>query len=414
MDDSSCLAWSDVDTVETISLSSLNINSGVDIPEQANQIEDTHEIYLPPELMEKIVGYFDGKSLLKFKQLSKTCDDIANNALRYNKLWKKFCLEEMPRKYLIDLFTKQCDKNIPFDSLLEIHYEMAYKKWLQWQDPVFKLIYIGQHNFLGLNGVVKIVCHELDVMIVFPNFMYSFTLTKNQISGKYYVLSGYSENCKPDELVVLNPRPVMNQESRDNDVFITCHERHSNLCPLHDTVFEVHDGNMREHYTGKLVDVDMNAYTNICCWVRETWYEWHSNIDSNVIMGHLCPHLSFILFTSVIHGLIISRNQINSILIHGIYKDTCIISHSWLKKKYSGTSAIFLYTNILFVGTLNGFLLAYRLHCMDDLINLKDKNLLLETKLDMGQINMFDIVDFDDVRVLVVASTNSVLWIKIN
>lgn len=365
--------------------------------------------------MEKIVCYFDGQTLLKFKQISKTCVDIANNALRYNKLWKKFCLGEIPKKYLIDLFTKQCDKKIPFESLLEIHYEKAYKKWVQWQNPVFKLTYIGQHNFLGLNGVVKLVCHELDVMIVFPNFMYSFTITKNQISGKYYVISGYTEDCKTDELVVLNPRPVMRHaESRANDVFITCHEKHSNMCPLHDSVFEIHDGNMREHYTGRLVDVDMNLYTNVCCWVRETWYEWHSNIDSNVIMGHLCPHLSFILFTSVVHGLIISRNQTNSILIHGIFKDTCIIAHSWLKKKYSGASAIYMYTNILFVGTLNGYLLAYRLHCMDDLIHLKDKNILIEAKLNMGQINMFDIIDFDDVKVLVVASTNSVLWIKID
>ncbi|XP_001944728.1 uncharacterized protein LOC100160165 [Acyrthosiphon pisum] len=407
MDDSSILAWTDVDTVETISLSSLDIDSCVDTPDQVNQI------CLPPELLEKIVCYFDGKTLLKFKQLSKTCNDIANNALRYNKLWKKYCLGEIPKKYLIDMFTKQCDKNIPFESLLESHYEAAYKKWIQWQNPVFKLTCIGQHNFLGLNGVVKIVCHELDVMIVFPNFMYSFTVTKNQISGKYYVLSGYSENCKPGELVVLNPRPVINRESRANDVFITCHEKHSNLCPLHDSVYDRHDGNMRDNFIGKLVDVDMNAYTNVCCWVRETWYEWHSNIDSNVIMGHLCPHLSFILFTSVIHGLIISRNQINSILIHGIFKDTCIISHSWLKDKYSGTSAIYMYTNILFVGTLNGFLLAYRLRCMDDLINLKDRNMLLEIKLDIGQIIMFDIIDFDDVKVLVVAATNSVLWFKI-
>jgi len=363
--------------------------------------------------MEKIVCYFDGKTLLKFKQLSKTCDDIANNALRYNKLWKKFCLEEIPNKYLIDLFTKQCDKKVPFELLSEIHYETAYKKWVEWQNPVFKLTYIGQHDFLGLNGVTKIICHELDVMIVFPNFMYLFSLTKNQISGEYFVVSGYSENCKSNAQVVLNPRPVRNQETGVDNIFITCRVKHSNFCPLH-LVNEIHDGNRREHYTGNLVDVDMNVYTNVCCWVRETWYEWHSNIESNVIKGHLCPHLSFLLFTSVVHGLIISRNQTNSILIHGIYKNTCIIAHSWLKKKYSGASAIYLYTNILFVGTLNGFLLAYRLHCMDDLINLKDKNMLLEENLNIGQINMLNVTDFDDVKVLSVASTNSVLWIKIN
>lgn len=386
----------------------------VDSPKQVNQKENIHKVCLPPELMEKIVCYFDGKTLLKFKQLSKTCDDIANNALRYNKLWKKFCLKEIPKKYLIDLFTKQCDKTVPFELLKDIHYETAYKKWVEWQNPIFKFTYIGQHDFLGLNGVIKIICHELDVLIVFSNFMYSFSVIKSQSSGKHYVVSSYSKCCKSDALVVLNPRPEINEETGEDNIFITCREKHSNLCPLHSTVNEIHDGIIREHYTGKLVDVDMNFYTNICCWVRETWYEWHSNIDSNVIKGHLCPHLSFLLFTSVIHGLIISRNQINSILIHGIYKDTCIISNSWLKKKYLGASAIYLYTNILFIGTLTGFLLGYRLHCMDDLITLKDKNMLFETKLDIGQINMFDIIDYEDVKTLVVASTKSVLWIKIH
>jgi hypothetical protein len=415
MDVSSCRAWSDVDTVDTISLSSLDINSCVGIPKRDNQTKKLHDVYLPPELMEKIVCYFDGETLLKFKQLSKTCAKIANNALRYNKLWKTICHHEIPKKYLIDLFTKQCDKNVPFDLLSTAHYETAYKKWLQWQNPDFKITYLGQHDFLGLNGVVKIICHNLDVMVVFTNLMSTFTITKNTISGEYYVLSGYSRMCKLNTLEVLNPRPeIIDQETEEDDIFISCRENLSNFCPLHNAVNEIHDGIIREHYTGRLVDVDMNVYTNVCCWVRETWYEWHSNNNSKAIKGHLCPHLSILLFTSVIHGLIISRNQVNSILIHEIYKNSCIMAPEWLKNKYSGASAVYMYTNILFVGTLNGYLLAYRLHCMDDLINLKDKNLLLEVKLNIGQINMFDIVDFDDIKAIVVASTKSVLWIKIN
>jgi len=313
------------------------------------------------------------------------------------------------------LFTKQCDKNVPFDLLSTAHYETAYKKWLQWQNPDFKITYLGQHDFLGLNGVVKIICHNLDVMVVFTHLMSTFTITKNTISGEYYVLSGYSRMCKLNTLEVLNPRPeIIDQETEEDDIFISCRENLSNFCPLHNAVNEIHDGIIREHYTGRLVDVDMNVYTNVCCWVRETWYEWHSNNNSKAIKGHLCPHLSILLFTSVIHGLIISRNQVNSILIHEIYKNSCIMAPEWLKNKYSGASAVYMYTNILFVGTLNGYLLAYRLHCMDDLINLKDKNLLLEVKLNIGQINMFDIVDFDDIKAIVVASTKSVLWIKIN
>jgi len=386
----------------------------VDIPKQVNQRENAHEVYLPPEVLEKIVCYFDAETLVKFKRLSKTCNDIATNALRFNKLWKKICYQEIPKKYLIDLFTKQLDTSIPFDLLSDIHYETAYKNWLEWQNPNFKLSQIAQHNFLGLNGVVKIICHKLDVMIVFSNFMYLFSLTKNKNTGNYDLRNTNIEDCKLNTLVVLNPRPETNQETGEDNIFIDCHENRSNACPLHNRVKVVHDGIRRKHYTGILVDVDMSVYTNVCCWVRETWYEWHSNTNSNVIKGHLCPHLSYLLFTSVVHGLIISRNQINSILIHGIYKNSCIMVSSWLKKKYSGASAIYLYTNILFVGTLNGYLLAYRLHCMDDLINLKDKNILLEVKLDIDLITMFDIIDFEDLKALVVASATNVLWIKMN
>ncbi|XP_022177714.1 uncharacterized protein LOC111038790 [Myzus persicae] len=414
MDSSICPAWSDMDSVDAISLSSLNINPRADISKQVNETENVREVYLPPEVLEKIVCYFDGETLVKFKRLSKTCHDITTNALRFNKLWKKICYQEIPKKYLIDLLTKQFDSNIPFDLLTDVHYEMAYKKWLEWQNPNFKISRIAQHNFLGLNGVDKIICHKLDVMIVFSNFMYMFSLTKNQNTGDYDLRTANIEDCKLNTIVVLNPRPTTNQETGEDNTFIECREEHSNVCPLHNTVKVVHDGIRREHYTGKLVDVDMCAYTNVCCWVRETWYEWHSNTNSKAIKGHLCPHLSYLLFTSVVHGLIISRNQVNSILIHGIYKNSCIMASSWLKKKYSGASAIYLYTNILFVGTLNGFLLAYRLHCMDDLINLKDENILLEVKLDIGQITMFDIIDFEDLKALVVASVSTVLWIKIN
>ncbi|XP_026817895.1 uncharacterized protein LOC113556882 [Rhopalosiphum maidis] len=416
MSNSKCpRAWSDMEMVETISLSSLNINPRVNNPEQVNQIENNNEVYLPPELMEKIVCHFDGKTLLKYKQLSKTCNDIANNALRYNKIWRKICLEELPKKYLIDLITKEVPTYIPLDSIPEVHYERVYKNWLEWQNPIFKISKIGQHHFLGLDGVVKIICHKLDVMVIFSNFMYLFSLTKNQKTGSYVLRNSNSEICKHNAIVVLNPRPQTNQETGEDNFYINCRLKHANLCPLHNTVNLVHDGNRREHYTGKLVDVDMNAYTNVCCWIRETWYEWHSHGEpKNTINGHLCPHLSYLLYASVIHGLIISRNRTNSILIHGIFKDSCIMVDSWLNTKYSGATSAYMHTNILFIGTLNGYLLAYRMHSMDDLIKLKDTNMLLEIKMDIGQIIMLDIMDFEDVKAIIVASTSSVLWLKIN
>ncbi|XP_025203255.1 uncharacterized protein LOC112600282 [Melanaphis sacchari] len=408
-------AWSDVETVDTISLSSLSINSCVNNPEQVNQVENNNPVYLPPELMEKIICYLDGRTLLKFKELSNTCNDITNNALRYNKIWRRICMEELPQKYLIDLVTKQVPKYIPLNLISEFHYEHIYKNWLEWQTPVFKLSKIGQHHFLGLDGVVKIICHKHDVMIVFSNFMYLFSLTKDQMTGSYFIRNSDSELCKHNSIVVLNPRPQTNEDTGEDNVFIDCDIKYSNVCPLHNTVRKIHDGNRREHYTGKLIDVYMNLYTNICCWVRETWYEWHSHSEpKNVINGHLCPHLSYLLYTSIIHGLIISRNRTNSILIHGIFKDSCIMVNPWLKTKYSGATAVYMHTNILFIGTLNGYLLAYRLHSMDDLINLKDKNMMFEMKMDIGQIIMLDIMDFEDVKAIIVASTLSVVWIKID
>jgi len=363
--------------------------------------------------MEKIVCYFDGQTLLNFKLLSKTCNDIAYNAIRYNKLWKKFCLEEIPKKYFIDLLTKQFVTKVPLDSLSDIQYERIYKCWLQWQKPVFNVSRIGQHHFLGLDGVINIICHKFDVMVIFSNFMYLFSIKKNENTKNYVLRNTNSEICKTNALVALNPKPQRDPNTGTDNFYINCRQKNTNICPLHNRVNVIHDGTRREHYTGTLVDVDMNVHANVCCWVRETWYEWHSN-DSSFINGHLCPHLSYILFTSVVHGLIISRNQTNSILIHGIFKDSCFIVPSWLKNKYAGPTAVYLYTNILFVGTQNGYLLAYRLQCMDDLTNLKEKNLLLEVRLDIGGIIMLDIMDFEDLKAIIVASTTSVLWIKIN
>jgi len=387
----------------------------VDIPKQFKQKENVDEFFLPPELMEKIVCYFDCDTLLKFKQLSKTSNDIANNALLYNKQWKKICHLEIPKVYLIDLFTKQLDNKIPFDLISNNHYETAYKNWHEWQSPVFKLSTIGKHDFLDRNGIVKIICHKRNTMIVFKNCMFLFSITKNQNTGDYVLINIDMENCEANTLIVLNPRPETNQETGEDNTFIACQEHHSNVCPLHNnTVKGAHDGKIREEFNRCLVDVDMNFYTNTCCWVRKGWYEWHSDNDSKIDKSHSCYHLGYIFFTSVVHGVIISRDQINSVVIHGIRKNLCIMVHSWLKQKYAGASAVYLYTNILFIGTVNGFLLAYRLHSIDDLINLKDKNLLFEEQLEMGLLTMFDIMDFEDVKAIVVSSSNTVLWIKIN
>ncbi|KAL5239080.1 hypothetical protein ACI65C_006490 [Semiaphis heraclei] len=437
MDESICPAWSDDVEPEKMAISSLKIISGFipvkfftsrfgtsrftppsrilhssdDIPKRVKQEENVYEFFLPPEVMEKIVCYFDCDTLIKFKHLSNASNEIANNALLYNKQWKKICHLEIPKKYLIDLFTKQLDNKIPFDLLSNNHYETAYKNWHQWQSPVFKLSFIKQYNFLGVFGKVKIICHKRNTMVVFTNFMFLFSITKNQNTGDYDLKNIDMENCESNGLLVLNPRPETNPETGEDNIFIYCNENHSNVCPLHNTM---HDGKNREECTENLIDVDMNFYTNTCCWVQNGYYEWHSDIDSKINKSHSCPHLIVHFVTSVVHGLIISRYEHNSIVIHGIRKNLCIGVNPWLKKKHAGASAIYLYINILFIGTMNGFLLAYRLNSMDDLINLKDKNILFEEQLQIGPITTFDIMDFEDVKAIVVSSITSVFWYKIN
>lgn len=372
-----------------------------------------NELYLPTELIEKIVYYFDGITLLKFKLLSEKCNAIVQNVFRYHKLWKKICLEEITKKYFFDLLNKKLHAHVSLNSLSEIEYEQLYKNWLQWQCSSFKATLIGEYHFLGQDAINKIICYKFDVMVVFKNCIYLLSLLKNKKKTDAYFIKVDTLSDLHDSftLVMLNPRHRINDENEES-VYVTCHQKSKNVCPLHGTIDKVYHGNSMSHYTGNLIDVDANIYINTCCWVRETWYEWYSN-NTNVITGHKCKHLSCTMFISVIYGVIIGRLN-SSIVIHGIYNKLCTIVDSWLIPKYTKATAIYIYTNILFIGTQNSYLLAYRIKCWDDLINLKEKNKLLEKKLAIGQIMKLDIMDFESIRVIVVASISSVLWIKFN
>lgn len=364
--------------------------------------------------MEKIVYYLDGITLLKFKLLSKTCNDIVKNVLRYNDIWKKICLTEIPNKYLIDLLNKQFNRYISFDSLSEIQYERLYKCWIRWQRSVFNVTCIGEQNFLCLEEIKQVICCKLDVLVVFSNHMCQFSLIKNENkSGNYIIKENKSEIRKPLTLAMLNPKPQTNNDSEEHDLFIYCHQNNSNICPLHNTVDKIHDGNMKGYNIDKLIDVDTNIYINECCWVRETWYEWHSNIKSN-ITGHHCQKLNRTMFTSIIHGVIIGQIHRNSIVFHNVYKNLCITVHSWLYHKYIEATAVYIYANILFIGTQNGYLLAYRLHCWNNLMNLKKEDMLLEARLNIGQIIRLDIMDINNIQAIIVATTASIFWIKLN
>lgn len=378
-------------------------------------METNNTFYLPPEIMEKIICNFDGNTLLKFKSLSSVCTDIANNAMLYNNLWKKICLKEIPKNYFIELLNKHFNTFIPYGSLSEIQYEGLYKHWEQWQNPAFKTTRIGQQDFLGFDKINKIICHKFDVMVIFTKSIYTFTLIKDEkkMENDYVIKENKSELSQPHTFVMLNPRPQTIREGEELNFYITCCLKRLNLCPLHNMVNKIHDGNTRGHYIGKLIDVDTNVYVNACCWVRETWFEWHSHFNTNIINGHHCQKLSNTMYTSVVHGIIIGRINTNNIIVHNIYKDLCLTLNSWMHYKYIGATAVYIYLNILFIGTQNGYLLAYRLHSWDDLINLKEKNILLESKLDIGPIVKLDIMDCENIRAIIVASSSNVLWIKV-
>ncbi|VVC32802.1 F-box domain [Cinara cedri] len=413
LNSNSLLVWSDVDDMQTIYLSSLIINSCEETNNETNQIEVDHSMKIPPELMEKIVCYLDGITLLKFKLLSKTCYDIVKNALKYNKLWRQICLNEIPNKYFIDLLNRQFNKYIPLDSLSEIQYERLYKHWLQWQKSVLNTTLIGEQNFLCLEEIKQIICYKCNILIIFLNHTCLFSLIKKEnTTDDYIIKENQSVSRNLLKLFKLNPQPQTNKNGEELDPFISYHQDNVNACPLHNTVHTIHIRNVRDVYTGKLIDVDANIYTNLCCWVRESWYEWHSNIKSN-INGHCCHQLSRTLFTSVVHGVIIGRIHRNSIIFHNMFKDLCMTVHLWLDHKYIAATAVYIYTNILFIGTQNGYLLAFRLKCWDDLINLKKENMLLETRLNIGQIVRLNIIDFKNIQAIIVATTASVFWFKL-
>lgn len=365
--------------------------------------------------MEKIVCHLDGRSLLKFKLLSKACYVIANNAIRYNKLWKKICFNEIPKKYFIDLLNKNFNGTfVQFDSFSELQCERFYKNWLQWQCSVLNTTCIGERNMLCLDEVNQIICNKFDVMVILSNNLNEFSLIKNE-AGRYIVIEKLLDLRQPNTIVILNPHQYhLNGENGSLGPYITLRQNNGiNMCPLHNNYKQIHDGSLRSQVIGKLIDVNFNVYVNACCWVRETYYEYHPGITQN-INKHFCNKLYGTMYTSVVHGVIVGYTSSNSIVIHNIHNNICITINSWLNQKYIGASALYIYTNTLFIGSKNGYLLAYRLRCWDDLINLKDENLLLETKLNIGRIVKLDIIDFENVKVIIVVSKSRILWIKIN
>lgn len=382
-------------------------------------MEINNKLYLPPELIEKIVCYFDGRTLLTFKSLSKTCNAIASNVQRYNNtLWKQICLNEIPKQYLIDLITKNFGSSISLDSFSETQYEMIYEHWIKWQSTGFNITQIARKHFLDHDRIKKIICHKFDVLVVFTEYKCVFSLINNEENTKSYsIKENKREVCEPNTLVVLNPQQHTNIKNEEHNLYknyIICREYSTNMCPLHH-IFT--DRGHREH--NRLLDLDTNIYANVCCWVREESCELHSFDHSSQYLRistfeYYCKNVICTMYVSVVHGIIINRIRNNCINIYAIYEDLHLTVQSWLNRKYFEATALYIFMNILFVGTRNGYLLAYRLQCLDDLINLKEKNILLEIQLGLGKIIRLDVMDFKSIYAIVVASMSSVVWIKVN
>lgn len=408
-------AWSEVPFMDDMPLLSLDTVSRIETSEQANQTEINQQLHFPPELLEKIVCYLDGKTLLQFRLLSKSCYSVVNNVLRFNKLWKKICLKEIPKKYLVDMVSKYFVTHTSLDSLSNVQYEHLYKNWVQWQSTVFNVKCIGEEHFLGLNEINSIICNKSDVMVVFSNCTSLLSLNKNKKTKRWAIVKKGIRPLRSNKLLALNPYQHCTVDGLPLAPYITCYYRQENKCPLH-TIPGVSNNEIYcSDADSKLIDVDFNRHVNLCCWVQKEHFDLHLNSEtSSFSCVHMCKNLTNTMFTSLTQGIIISRVHINGILYHNIYNNVCEAVRPWLDNKYTGATAVYIYTDILFIGTQTGYLLAYRLRCWDDFQTPLKTNILFEIKLDIGQIVKLDVMNFNNFRAIIVASTSSVLWIKIN
>lgn len=361
-------------------------------------MEAVTEHYLPSEIIEKIVCHFDGRTMLQFKLSSKKCYAIANNACRHNKLWKKICTEEIPKYHFFNLLRKRLNKFISPESISERQYEGIYKHWLQWQNNAFNKILIGEQHFLGLDDIHIIICDRLDVKVIFKKYMCILSLIKNdkKVSTEKNALDSLEPNMQ--RKIILNSKPMINEHANMHMTY------YRNGLTMY-TADEIPGENPEEYYTFQLTSEDKNTFAT------KFWYKKRFNLKANTFNIKIYKTID----KSIDYGLIFGQTNCDDIQMYEVYKGSCCtIDHPWLDRKYSVATALYIYLNILFIGTQNGYLLAYRLHSWDDMVNLKERNLLLEDHLSIGHIIHLDIMDCMDIKAVVVASTSKVFWIKIN
>lgn len=376
----------------------------VNIFEHVGQMETDVEPSLPSEIFAMIIRHFDGRTMLKFKMLSKSCYIITNSVCQNYKLWKKICVKEIPRQYILDLLYKRVIKYIPIEMIPEYHFEWMYKHWLLWQKKVFNKTLIGEQHFQGVHQINIIICHGLDVKVIFKNYMCTLSLIKLDKKVRAGVNSFESFEAIIKQRKKSNSQAILYKY--DNNPHKRTTYFRNGL-----TVYKTNNANIKnsdEHYTVLLTFVDSNTFAT------KFWH--HTPFNSKPARFHrdLCSRFIQSMYSSIDHGLIIGRTNCDDIVIHDIIKDHCTVARMWLDHKYSVATAMYIYMNIMFIGTQNGYLLAYRLQTVDDLIHPKRNKLLLEDNLSIGRIIRLDIIDSMNVIAVVVASTSKVVWIKIN
>lgn len=384
----------------------------------------TFSVSFPNEVLEKIVSYFDGRSLLKFKMLSNRCNGIVYNAVTYNRLWKKICLKEIPEKDMHLLLEKNFTTSI-YLNFSENQYEEIFKQWLDWQASKFNAKFMCQKTFLSSNDIIKIICHKTKILVVFSSHTCVFSLLIADKIKQYYrendpqkITENDPQKITENEYSVF-PKAIVITNERQHYVRIKTNEQSSNskVCPGFDNCpFNMINRGYNGANCRKPIHSELNTMTpdyniNICCWIKE-------NCTSSNIIKHSCHNIDNDMFestiySSTVYGIVIDKMLDNCIQIHKMFKQLCFTIRPWLEDKYIEATAVHIHMDILFVGTQNGYLLAYRLQSWDDIINLKNKNLLLETQVNIGKIISMDVMDTASVKAIVVASSSGIVWIKI-
>ncbi|XP_050529700.1 uncharacterized protein LOC126899149 isoform X2 [Daktulosphaira vitifoliae] len=326
-----------------------------------------------------------------------------------NHIFYKEISDEISRNYLLDMLRKRKHGLICIDLLTESDFECLFKCWLLWQKQKFKVSHVGEEHFLAGDGICKLINFQNYFEIISPKYKNLYCLTMNDKSEIISIVKEDSKSHRINSLIILNPQPDCSNENH----VIACNSNGPNICPIQLALYEGHNG-LSIEYSGKLLDVDTNLHIARCCWIRESWYGCFSHHKQKLITEHTCTKLKYTIYSSVIHGLVIGRTNNNGLICHDMYRDTCKTICPWLETKYIEATAICVYTNMLFVGTRNSYLLVYRLNNIKDFECLQTNNKLLEEHLSIGQIVSLEIMDYKNYRIIAVASNSSVIWLQIS